>query len=92
MSVTYFSLCVGARARVHACVYVGIRAPRRVRWCVDLPSMQSACALLSSATSLAAPYFSHYLINGTNFGRKLLNLKCVFLIVFYNFCLKYFSF
>ena len=35
--------------------------------------------------------FLHYLINGTIFGKKLLNVKCVFYFL-YNFCLKYFSF
>ena len=34
--------------------------------------------LLLSAPSLAPPYFSHYLINGAVFRRKLLNIKCVF--------------
>jgi len=40
--------------------------------------MQSACAVLSSATSPALQNF-FYFINGTFFGRKLLNTKCVFL-------------
>jgi hypothetical protein len=33
--------------------------------------------ILSSVACLAVPYFSHYLINGTIFGEKLLNIKCV---------------
>jgi hypothetical protein len=35
--------------------------------------------VLSSAVCLALPYFLYYLINGTIFGKKLLNIKCVFL-------------
>jgi len=38
---------------------------------------------------LAVPYFSTF-HKVTNFGRKLLNLKCVFCL--YNFCLEHFSF
>ena len=34
---------------------------------------------LSSVARLVPPYFfPHYLINGTIFGEKLLNTKCVF--------------
>jgi hypothetical protein len=34
--------------------------------------------ILSSVASLALPCFSHYLINGTIFGKTLLNIKCIF--------------
>ena len=34
-------------------------------------------AILSSMVSLAVKVFPHYLTNGTNFRKKLLNIKCV---------------
>jgi len=35
--------------------------------------------ILSFVACLALQYFfPHYLINGTSFGKKLLNMKCVF--------------
>ena len=34
--------------------------------------------ILSSVACLALPYFPHYLINGTIFGKTLLNTECVF--------------
>ena len=44
------------------------------------------CGLSGSTT-----FFSHYLINGTNFEKAPLNIKiCV--DFFYNICLKHFSF
>ena len=33
--------------------------------------------ILSSLACLAVPYFPHYLIKGTIFGKKLLHIKCV---------------
>jgi len=44
----------------------------------SLSSMQSACTVLSSMACLALHIFPHYHINGTVFGKKLLNIKCVF--------------
>ena len=41
--------------------------------------MQCVCAILSSVTCVALPFFPHYLINSTIFVRKLVNIKCVFL-------------
>jgi hypothetical protein len=35
--------------------------------------------ILSSMVCLAVPYFSRCLINDTTFGKKLLNIKCIFL-------------
>ena len=42
--------------------------------------MQCACAVLYCHLRPAPLYhiFPHYLINGTNLGKKLLNIKCVF--------------
>jgi hypothetical protein len=40
--------------------------------------MRTNRIILSSAACLALPYFSHYLIKCTIFGKKLLNIKCVF--------------
>jgi hypothetical protein len=34
--------------------------------------------ILSSVACLALPYFSHYPINDTIFGKTLLNIKCAF--------------
>jgi hypothetical protein len=50
--------------------------------------------VLSSVAFLALIYvriFPHYLINSTIFGRKLLNIKCVFLL-YLQPCLKHFLF
>ena len=55
-------VCVRERERVRAC--------GRAR---SLYSKQRASAM--SAAPLVPPY---YLINGTVFGKKLLNVKCVF--------------
>jgi len=52
--------------------------------------MQCACAILSFVVCLALNYFPHYLIAGTIFEKKLLNVKCVF--DFYNVYLKRFLF
>ena len=42
--------------------------------------MHSAWSILSSVACPALQYFSTYPINGTILGKKLLNIKCVFLI------------
>jgi hypothetical protein len=39
-----------------------------------------AIGLLSSVACLVLPYFPHYLINGTIFGKTLLNIKCVLFV------------
>ena len=52
---------------VCVCVVLVIQHAKRVRRII-----------LSSVAWLAVPFFSHYVINGTNFGNKLLNIKCVF--------------
>jgi hypothetical protein len=46
----------------------------------ELPSMQSACTVLFCHLWPVWLYhiFPHYLINGTIFGKKLLNIQCVF--------------
>jgi len=36
------------------------------------------CIILSSIACLVLPYFPHYLINNTIFGKMLLNVTCVF--------------
>ena len=64
------------------------RAHGWVRACVGLDGWARACSLNYPAYN-APPYchlwplwlhhnFRHYLINGTIFGKKLLNIKCVF--------------
>ena len=40
--------------------------------------MQCATAILSYVSCLTLQNFSHYLINGTIFDKKLLGIKCVF--------------
>ena len=42
--------------------------------------MQSACAILSSVACRLYHIFPYYVINCTVFGKKLLNIKCVFWI------------
>ena len=44
--------------------------------------MQSACVVLYCHLHTVRLYhiFPHYLINGTIFGKRLLNTKCVFLL------------
>jgi hypothetical protein len=37
--------------------------------------MQCACAILSTVACLAIQYFFHIVINGTIFGKTLLNIK-----------------
>jgi len=36
-----------------------------------------ALIILSSLICIALPYFLHYIMNATIFGRELLNLRCV---------------
>jgi hypothetical protein len=63
------------RSRKHCCrgIAVGITYPK-------LPSTHSACAVLYCHLWPVWLYriFPHYLINDTIFGKKLLNIKCVF--------------
>jgi len=61
--------------------------------CALLYSMQCACALLYCHPWPDRLYhiFPNYLINGTIFGRKLLNIKCIFELI-HNFCVKHLSF
>ena len=40
--------------------------------------MLRACAILSSVACPALDILSHYLINGTIFNKRLLNIECVF--------------
>jgi hypothetical protein len=55
-----------------------IRPPNRI---FSAPYYIVICGLSGFAN-----FFSHYLINGTIFGKKLLNIKCV-----YRFSLQLFS-
>jgi len=50
-----------------------------------------ACAILSFVVCPAVQYFPRYLINGKILGKKLLNIKRVFLVS-YNCCEQHFSF
>ena len=63
-------VCVCESACAHGRVHVAllIQHSKRMRHTV-----------LSIVASLAPPYFRHYLINGTIFVKKLLNIKCVIL-------------
>ena len=84
----YIFLC--ARAWVHACVNA------RTRACALRP-----CSRTYPACNAHAPYcllpvwlhhiFRYYLINGTSFKKKLLNIKCVFWFSLH-LLLKHFSF
>jgi hypothetical protein len=60
---------------VCVCAYVWVWVHRRVY--PYLASMQRACTI-SSPASLAPNFFAHYLMNGTIFGEKLLNLNVCF--------------
>jgi hypothetical protein len=47
--------------------------------------------MLSSVACLALPIFPHYLINGTTFGKNILNIKCVFWFSLQLLCEIFFS-
>ena len=60
------------------CLTLGIQRSKRMR-----------CVILRFETCMALPYFSHLLINGTIFGKKVVEHKmCV--LIFYCLCLKRF--
>ena len=40
-------------------------------------AVRMRCSILKSVACLAVPYFTHYPINETIFGKTLLNIKCV---------------
>jgi hypothetical protein len=52
----------------------------------DKPVRRISLYVLPSVACLDLPYFPTYLLNGTNFGKTLLNTKCVFI-----FCVQPFS-
>ena len=83
-SKRYFLVCVCGCESVRACMWVP--------GCVGVGMLIRACSLANPACNSYAPYcdvicgplglhhiFRHYLINGAIFGKKLLNIKCVFL-------------
>ena len=67
----YMVLCVCARARVCACAYVHV-----------VLLIQHSCRMRHIVMHLWLPLFRHiflhYLIYGTIFEKRLLNIKCVF--------------
>jgi hypothetical protein len=80
--------CHGKQSVLHISVFVlacaWVRASRarkheHGRALAYLSSMPGTGAILA-ASSLAPPYFQHYLINGMIFGKKSLNIKCVFFL------------
>jgi hypothetical protein len=81
--ITYWSVC--ACLRVGACVRLGTRV-RGACVCAYVHItlvIQHATPMHYIVTSFVAPrsplHFFDYLINGAIFGKKLLNIKCVFL-------------
>jgi hypothetical protein len=76
--IIYLSVCVCV------CVCVCVHVSAQVCGCVHACSFAyPACNVYALycdviVALLAASHFPHYLINGTIFGNKLLNIKCVF--------------
>ena len=68
--------CVFVCARV--CVFAGVGAGVRLRACSVIYPACNTHAPYSPPTSLASPYFRHYLLNVTVFGKKVTERKCVF--------------
>jgi hypothetical protein len=78
-------VCVRARAGPRACLRASVWVLTSVGMCM----CARACSLAFPTYNAYAPYcdvicglwlhriFRHYLINGTIFGKKLLNIKCV---------------
>jgi hypothetical protein len=78
-----YNVKLGARSRNHCCRAKAISITYSEYVSVVLViDMQSVCAVLYCHLWPVWLYyiFPHYLINGTIFGKKLLNIKCVFCI------------
>jgi hypothetical protein len=87
--VTYMQRNTEARSRTPCCRGKAINIAYSVCVCVCVCVCLSVALfiqhakrmsriILSSVTFLAVPYFPHYLMNGTMFGKTLLNIKFVF--------------
>jgi hypothetical protein len=78
----YYKRNIGARSRNHCCrgKAVSVTYPECESVALVIQhAKRMRCIILSSVACLTIPFFfSVYLINGTIFGKKLLNIKCVF--------------